>query len=309
MDIKFSPLPLETKVMEFFVIIPMERGIYMRPITVEILKKVIHKRPQKSFKGTFGKVLIVGGNPQMGGAAIMAGSAAVHAGAGLVTIATAKENLTAVHTSIPEAMFVDYCNDKQLISVINKADVIVLGPGLGNDQTAGKIIKTVFTNVESGQKLIIDGSAITLLAQDLGLKSFLPSTVDLIFTPHQMEWQRLSGILIADQNDVQRNQQAQQALNATVILKKHHSELYFPNGEVYQLHIGNAAMATGGMGDTLTGILAAFIAQFKEPINEDVQAAVYTHSKIADELATERYVVLPTDIINKLQIFMKTHCR
>ena len=77
----------------------------MKVITDDILKQVIHKRPPKSFKGTFGKVLIVGGNPNMGGAAIMAGSAAVHAGAGLVTIATANENLTAVHTSVPEAMF------------------------------------------------------------------------------------------------------------------------------------------------------------------------------------------------------------
>lgn len=280
----------------------------MKVITDDILKQVIHKRPPKSFKGTFGKVLIVGGNPNMGGAAIMAGSAAVHAGAGLVTIATANENLTAVHTSIPEAMFVDYCDDRQFVSLINEVDVIVLGPGLGNDQTASRVIKTVFTNVKSGQKLIIDGSAITLLAQNLSLKSFLPTTADLIFTPHQMEWQRLSGILIADQNDVQRNQQAQQALNATVILKKHHSELYFPDGGVYQLLAGNAAMATGGMGDTLTGILAAFIAQFKEPFNEVIQAAVYMHSKIADELAKSHYVVLPTDIINNLQGFMKKYC-
>mgnify|MGYP001853898127 FL=1 len=68
--------------MGFFVIISLKRGDSMQTITADILKKVIHQRPQNSFKGTFGKVLIVGGNPNMGGAAIMAGSAAVHAGAG-----------------------------------------------------------------------------------------------------------------------------------------------------------------------------------------------------------------------------------
>lgn len=280
----------------------------MQTITADILKKVIHQRPQNSFKGTFGKVLIVGGNPNMGGAAIMAGSAAVHAGAGLVTIATAKENLAAVHTRIPEAMFVDYEDHAQFVPLIHGVDVIVLGPGLGNDASAVKVIQTMFANVESNQTLIIDGSAITLISQNSDLKKQVPTTATIIYTPHQMEWQRLSGIQIGEQEDVRRNQQVQQSLNATVILKKHYSEIYFQNGEVRKLTVGGPAMATGGMGDTLTGILAAFLAQFKDSRNDTIQAAVYTHSKIADELAEEKYVVLPTDIIDHLQNFMKKNC-
>ena len=280
----------------------------MQTITADILKKVIHQRPQNSFKGTFGKVLIVGGNPNMGGAAIMAGSAAVHAGAGLVTIATAKENLAAVHTRIPEAMFVDYEDHAQFVPLIHGVDVIVLGPGLGNDASAVKVIQTMFANVESNQTLIIDGSAITLISQNSDLKKQVPTTATIIYTPHQMEWQRLSGIQIGEQEDVRRNQQVQQSLNATVILKKHYSEIYFQNGEVRKLTVGGPAMATGGMGDTLTGILAAFLAQFKDSRNDTIQAAVYTHSKIADELAEEKYVVLPTDIIDHLHNFMKKNC-
>lgn len=280
----------------------------MQTITADILKKVIHQRPQNSFKGTFGKVLIVGGNPNMGGAAIMAGSAAVHAGAGLVTIATAKENLAAVHTRIPEAMFVDYEDHAQFVPLIHGVDVIVLGPGLGNDASAVKVIQTMFANVESNQTLIIDGSAITLISQNSDLKKQVPTTATIIYTPHQMEWQRLSGIQIGEQEDVRRNQQVQQSLNATVILKKHYSEIYFQNGKVRKLTVGGPAMATGGMGDTLTGILAAFLAQFKDSRNDTIQAAVYTHSKIADELAEEKYVVLPTDIIDHLQNFMKKNC-
>ena len=280
----------------------------MQTITADILKKVIHQRPQNSFKGTFGKVLIVGGNPNMGGAAIMAGSAAVHAGAGLVTIATARENLTAVHSVIPEAMFVDYQDAPQFISLIKGVDVIVLGPGLGNDSTAEKVIQTVFTNIASNQTLIIDGSAITLVAQNAALKDAIPTNAHVVYTPHQMEWQRLSGIPISEQNNTHRNQEAQQSLNATVILKKHHSEIYFSNGEIRKLMVGGPAMATGGMGDTLTGILAAFIAQFDASFEDRIQAAVFTHSKIADKLAEEKYVVLPTDIISHLQSFMKRNC-
>ena len=252
----------------------------MQTITADILKKVIHQRPQNSFKGTFGKVLIVGGNPNMGGAAIMAGSAAIHAGAGLVTIATAKENLTAVHSVIPEAMFVDYQDAPKFISLIKGVDVIVLGPGLGNDATAIKAIQTVFASVESSQILIIDGSAITLVAQNAALKDAVPTNATIIYTPHQMEWQRLSGIPINEQDDIHCNQEAQQSLNATVILKKHHSEIYFLNGEIHKLMVGGPAMATGGMGDTLTGILAAFIVQFDASFEDRIQAAVFTHSKI-----------------------------
>lgn len=280
----------------------------MQTITADILKKVIYQRPQNSFKGTFGKVLIVGGNPNMGGAAIMAGSAAVHAGAGLVTIATARENLTAVHSVIPEAMFVDYQDAPQFISLIKGVDVIVLGPGLGNDSIAEKVIQTVFTNIASNQTLIIDGSAITLVAQNAALKDAIPTNAHVVYTPHQMEWQRLSGIPISEQNNTHRNQEAQQSLNATVILKKHHSEIYFSNGEIRKLMVGGPAMATGGMGDTLTGILAAFIAQFDTSFEDRIQAAVFTHSKIADKLAEEKYVVLPTDIISHLQSFMKRNC-
>ena len=294
--------------MGFFVIISLKRGGSMQTITADILKKVIHQRPQNSFKGTFGKVLIVGGNPNMGGAAIMAGSAAVHAGAGLVTIATARENLTAVHSVIPEAMFVDYQDAPQFISLIKGVDVIVLGPGLGNDSTAEKVIQTVFTNIASNQTLIIDGSAITLVAQNAALKDAIPTNAHVVYTPHQMEWQRLSGIPISEQNNTHRNQEAQQSLNATVILKKHHSEIYFSNGEIRKLMVGGPAMATGGMGDTLTGILAAFIAQFDASFEDRIQAAVFTHSKIADKLAEEKYVVLPTDIISHLQSFMKRNC-
>lgn len=280
----------------------------MKQITSDILKSVIQKRPPHSFKGTFGKVLIVGGNENMGGAAIMSGSAAVHAGAGLVTIATASVNLPAVHTAIPEAMFVAYDNYSKLNELLQIVNVIVLGPGLGSNHEAVEITKTVLQNVHAGQTLIIDASAITIIAAYPKLKTKIDQTVNVVYTPHQMEWQRLSGILITDQNNQLQNQRAQQALDATVILKKHHSEIYFPSQEIYQLPVGGPEMATGGMGDTLTGILAAFISQFHAPFEDKVQAALYTHSKLADELAQKYYVVLPTDIIDHLQTFMKLNC-
>ncbi|HIZ96299.1 MAG TPA: NAD(P)H-hydrate dehydratase [Candidatus Ligilactobacillus excrementavium] len=275
----------------------------MKNLTSEILT-VINKRPVDSFKGNYGHIVTVGGTKQYGGAILMSTSAAVHAGAGLVTCATAPENLTALHAVVPEAMFVDFTDKKTVNSVLAGADAVVIGPGLGTDQTSLSIIRNVFANVKPEQYLIIDGSAITLLSQEKELQDNLPDA-HIIFTPHEMEWQRLSGIKIADQSE-ENNRQKQEKLGATVVLKKHHTEIYSPGQETTRLPIGGPYMSTGGMGDTLTGIIAAFMGQFasKDP-KAALDAALYTHSAIADQLAKNAYVVLPTDIIDQLQKFMK----
>ncbi|GBG94507.1 carbohydrate kinase [Ligilactobacillus salitolerans] len=277
----------------------------MKDLDTNVLS-VISPRPAESYKGNYGRVLTIGGNENFGGAIIMSTSAAVHAGAGLVTCATAPANLTALHSTVPEAMFVDYTDNEAVNNVLKSTTAIVLGPGLGTDETSKKIIANVFANVSEEQYLIIDGSAITLLAQEKDLQANLPQA-HIIFTPHEMEWQRLSGIKIAQQTET-ANRVQQEKLGATVILKKHHTEIYAPNAETFRLPLGGPYMSTGGMGDTLTGIIAAFMGQFaKTNPQKALQAAVYTHSAIADQLSENAYVVLPTDIIGHLQKFMQEH--
>jgi len=279
----------------------------LKDLTNEILT-VIEKRPANSHKGNYGRVVTVGGTKQYGGAILMSTSAAVHAGAGLVTCATSPENLTALHAVVPEAMFVDFTDEKTINSVLTGANAIVVGPGLGTDETSLAIIKNVFANVTPEQYLVIDGSAITLLSQEKELQENLPGA-HIIFTPHEMEWQRLSGIKIADQTE-ENNRQVQEKLGATVVLKKHHTEIYAPNKETLRLPIGGPYMSTGGMGDTLTGIIAGFMGQFaSQDPQKALAAALYTHSAIADELAENSYVVLPTDIIGQMQEFMKKQAR
>lgn len=270
----------------------------MQLLTKQILTDVIKQRPADSYKGTFGRVLLVGGNQNFGGAIMMATTAAVYAGAGLVTTATDAVNLSSLHAQIPEAMFVNYYDKVQLSNLASISDVIVIGPGLGNEFRSQEILATVFANTNDQQTVVIDGSAITLMAA----QKIAQPAGHVIYTPHQMEWQRLSGIKIADQTEVQ-NQQIQQQLNATVVLKKHHTEIYDVSGQVFQLSIGTPAQATGGMGDTLAGIIGGFTAQF-ENRSQAVLAAVYAHSAIAEELAQTRYVVLPHQIATALPEFM-----
>jgi Predicted sugar kinase len=189
----------------------------LKNLTKEILT-VIKKRPANSHKGNYGRVVTVGGTQQYGGAILMSTSAAVHAGAGLVTCATAPENLTALHSLIPEAMFVDFTDEKTVNSVLLGANAIVVGPGLGTDKTSLSIVKNVFANVKPEQYLIIDGSAITLLSQENSLQEALPNA-HIIFTPHEMEWQRLSGIKIAEQTE-ENNRQIQEKLECNSCFKK-----------------------------------------------------------------------------------------
>jgi len=103
----------------------------MIELTDEILAKVIKKRKKASYKGTYGRLLVIGGNRQYGGAAILATTSAVYSGAGLVSVALAKENHSALQARLPEAMTLDFDDLIKLREVAKAADVIVIGPGLG----------------------------------------------------------------------------------------------------------------------------------------------------------------------------------
>ena len=96
-----------------------------------ILTDVIKPRPQESYKGTFGKILLVGGNHQFGGAIMMATAAAVYSGTGLVTVACDPTNITALHTQLPEAMAIDFTDKAALTGMIKRVNTVVVGPGLG----------------------------------------------------------------------------------------------------------------------------------------------------------------------------------
>jgi len=270
----------------------------MQTLSKESLS-IIQKRPQNSHKGTFGRTVVVGGNAQFGGAVIMSTEACVNAGSGLTTAISEPANHAALHARIPEAMAVDW-NDKELCdSVLDSADVILVGPGLGEDQKSQELLSYVFEKQTEKQQLVIDGSAISLFAKG---NEELPYPEMTVFTPHQMEWQRLSGIKIADQTE-EINQAVQQELQATIVLKSHQTEIY-NDKNTFQNPLGNPGMATGGTGDTLAGIIAGFLAQFPHSV-ETINAAVYLHSYIADQLAHDNYVVLPTKISQALPYWMK----
>ena len=279
----------------------------MKEIDQALLKKVIIERPRSSHKGDYGRLLLIGGTYPYGGAIIMAALAAVHSGAGLVTVATDRENIPALHSQLPEAMAFAVTDQELLVEQIAKAGVILLGPGLNANELGAHLVELVCERVQSHQVLILDGGAISLYTR-LGLS--LPPA-QLVFTPHQKEWEAMSGLAIGDQGEEATRQSLSQLPPASILVQKGPQTKIWQQGQTdyYQLSVGGPYQATGGMGDTLAGMIAGFAGQFPQvSLYERVVVATHLHSAIAEDLSKNAYVVLPTAISKEIPKWMREIC-
>ena len=276
----------------------------MKVIDQTLLEKVIVERSRYSHKGDYGRLLLIGGTYPYGGAIIMAALGAVRSGAGLVTVATDKENISALLSRLPEAMAFGLDDKELLEQQLQKSEVVLLGPGLREDAFGEELVKQVFNSLRKDQLLIIDGGALGILA-----KNQFPLPVNqLILTPHQKEWERLSGVAIEHQCEETTARALSAFPQETILVEKGPATRIWQAGqsEYYQLEIGGPYQATGGMGDTLAGMIAGFAGQFPHVnLYERVVVATHLHSAIAQELAQEHYLVLPTEISKTLPKKMK----
>jgi len=272
-----------------------------------LLQQVILSRHSDSYKGDYGRLLLIGGTYPYGGAIIMAALAAVHSGAGLVTVATDRENIPSLHSQLPEAMAFAVTDQELLAEQIAKVGVILLGPGLNANELGGHLVELVFERVQPHQVLILDGGAISLYTR-LGLS--LPPA-QLVFTPHQKEWEAMSGLAIGDQGEEATRQSLSQLPPASILVQKGPQTKIWQQGQTdyYQLSVGGPYQATGGMGDTLAGMIAGFAGQFPQvSLYERVVVASHLHSAIADDLSKNAYVVLPTAISREIPKWMREIC-
>lgn len=249
---------------------------------------LLPKRKSYSNKGTYGKVLVIAGTVNMAGAACFSASAAYRTGAGLVRVFTPEENRIIVQSALPEAVLTTYQRDaldeKQLLDVIDWASVIVVGPGLGTDETAGKIVSIVLKH--ANVPCVVDADALNLIAKDqIPVHS---DTTARILTPHLGEMARLCGRKISEIQDdlIGSASEYAQKQNVILTLKDARTVTAFPDGQIYLNCSGTNGMATGGSGDVLTGIIAGLLAQGVAP---EVAASlgVYLHG-LAGEKAAEQ---------------------
>lgn len=280
----------------------------MKVINQTLLEKVIIERSRSSHKGDYGRLLLLGGTYPYGGAIIMAALAAVKSGAGLVTVGTDRENIPALHSHLPEPMAFSLQDQQLLKEQLEKAEVILLGPGLGDNAFGEDLVKQVFAGLKQNQILIVDGGALTILART---SLSFPSS-QLILTPHQKEWEKLSGITIEKQKEDATASVLTSFPQGTILVEKGPATRIWEVGQsdYYHLQVGGPYQATGGMGDTLAGMIAGFVGQFRQAsLYERVAVATHLHSAIAQELSQENYVVLPTEISRYLPKIMKIICQ
>ncbi|MBQ0783665.1 MAG: NAD(P)H-hydrate dehydratase, partial [Amphritea sp.] len=214
-------------------------------------------REMATHKGSCGHVLVVGGDFGMGGAAIMAAQAAGRCGAGLVTVATRAEHLSALLTRYPEAMAVGVRSGTELEPYIEKADVLVVGPGLGKNAWGEQLLVKALS---SGKPLVLDADALNLLNQRGGFGQLKGS--NWVITPHPGEAARLLECSVADvQADRFSSVVALQSAFGGVALLKGPGTLSFDGDAIHLNPTGNPGMASGGMGDMLSGVIGALMAQ------------------------------------------------
>ena len=269
-----------------------------------LLQQVIVSRQSDSYKGDYGRLLLIGGTYPYGGAIMMSALAAVESGAGLVTVATDQENIPALHSQLPEAMAFAVTNQDLLAEQIAKAGVILLGPGLTDNDLGTHLVQLVFDKVQPHQVLILDGGAISLYTR---LALPLPQA-QLVFTPHQKEWEAMSGLAIGEQGEDRTQMAVGKLPEGSILVQKGPQTKIWQQGQpdYYQLTVGGPYQATGGMGDTLAGMIAGFAGQFPQVgLYERVVVATHLHSAISEDLSEEVYVVLPTAISKEIPKWMK----
>jgi ADP-dependent NAD(P)H-hydrate dehydratase len=252
------------------------------------------KRPEHGHKGTFGTVIVVGGSASMIGAPAIAARAAFRAGAGLVKIATAARVVPFALTIEPSATGVALEGDvKEQVEAIDAAAVerravLAIGPGLGRLTDAQALVTTL---LRSGRRMVIDADGLNALAATHKPRPMIDGDPAPILTPHPGEFRRLAEPLgiVASPTDAAGRPEAAAALarahRAVVVLKGR--ETVVTDGRRLYVNItGNAALATAGTGDVLTGLVAALLAQGMDPLEAAV-LGVYTHGAAGDLWARE----------------------
>ena len=260
-------------------------GIYLSLVEPRDFRRLLTPRPRASHKGSFGHVLIVAGSHGKTGAAAMCGMAALRSGAGLVTVASTERAIPVIAAHAPELMTealpetasgsisVRAFDSGVLAELARNKTVLAIGPGLTTDPQTVAVVRRALQ--EFAQPMVVDADGLNALAgtEWSGDKRLR------VLTPHPGEMSRLTRKTIADieQDRVGAARALACERKVHLVLKGYRTVLAFPDGRVWINPTGSPAMATGGTGDILTGMIAGFLAQFPNDPELAIAAAVYLH--------------------------------
>lgn len=294
-------------------------SLQLNVIAPRDLAQLIAPRSPLANKGSFGHVLVLGGSTGKAGAAAMAGMAALRAGAGLSTVATAKSVLATVAGFHPALMTepldetdagsisLRFFQQGRIDALVERKTVLAVGPGISRHPETAEFVRGVVRKYNLPIVLDADG----LNAFEDRAAELKDRAGTLVITPHPGEMARLTGSTIPavqhDRLNVARTFAREH--NAIVVLKGHRTLIAQPDGTVWVNTTGNPGMATGGTGDILTGMVAGLIAQNPERIAHAVIAAVHLHG-LAGDVAREtmgEHSLVATDLLKALpEAFRRT---
>jgi NAD(P)H-hydrate epimerase len=260
-----------------------------RRLSIANLPRLASRAPA-SHKGKFGHVLLIGGDRGYGGAILLSAQSALRSGAGMVSLSTRPEHVSSALSRIPEAMVLGTSSANQLMGLLEKVSVLVVGPGLGQAGW-GRSLLSAAANAPLPQ--VWDADALNLLA---GGQVNLPR--GCVITPHPGEAARLLGVSTADvQSDRPAAAHAlSKKYTAVVVLKGAGSLIAHPDGRLALCHQGHPAMATAGLGDVLAGLLGALLAQGMQPFDAAC-LAVWLHANAGAQLGKSGRGLAASDLI------------
>lgn len=247
-------------------------------------------RPMTAHKGQYGQVLVIGGDHGTGGATLMSAEAALRSGAGMVSLATRAEHVAAALTRLPEVMTLGVHSSNQLLDPLEKADVLVVGPGLGQASWGRSLLSIAAT---AAKAQVWDADALNQLAQGL-----VQLPAGSIITPHPGEAARLLGVTTAQvQADRAHAALALAKKFSTIcVLKGAGSLIAAPDGRLALCAHGHPAMATAGLGDVLAGVLGALLAQHLAPYDAAC-LSVWLHARAGEQQGVNGRGLAATDLI------------
>lgn len=281
-----------------------EKSVVLNTFTYDKTDKArLPKRKAYSNKGTYGRVLVIGGAKNMAGAVCLAANSAYRMGAGLVKILTVEENRIIVQSRLPEALVSTVTKDtftkEWFLKEISWATVIVIGPGLSTNSIAETMLDLVLKT--KNVPCVIDADALNLIAQKESFEA-INQNPQIILTPHVKEMARLSKCDCLDitSNLLAFTKERMKEKAYTLVLKD--ARTIVTNGvETYINLCGNSGMAVGGSGDVLSGVIGGLLAQGMKPF-EAASLGVYFHGLAGDYAASEKneYSMIAGDITSAL---------
>ena len=291
--------------------IAIELGLALpKLITESLVKDSVPVRLRNGHKGTFGHALVVGGSRSFVGAPIFTARAALHSGAGLVTLAIPESIYPMAAAQHPESLFLPLSEEDghfsekaidEIAPLLHQFDSVAIGPGMSRFPRGEEWIKSFLTSLIN-QPIVVDADALYLLRNELDLLRQYKGNV--LFTPHPGEMARLMNITVkeVEEDRIEIAKTFAKDHDIYLLSKGHRTIIATPDGDVFINPYGHDALGKAGSGDVLTGMITSFLAQGASPVHALI-AASYLHARAGEEKAKtlSSYGVMPLDIIDGIR--------